>query len=115
MDNIYSVSITRKPAPVTPAVTAPKATKITKLTKKKKTITVKWKKISGVSGYQVCLATKKKGKYKVIKTVTKPSTVKFTKKKLKKGKKYFFKVRTYKTVSGKKYYSSWSAVKYKKL
>ncbi len=117
MNNIYSVTITRKvtPAPAPAQVTKPKSTKILKLTKKKRTITVKWKKISGVNGYQISMATKKKGKYKVIKTVTKAGTVKYTKKKLKKGKKYFFRVRTYKTVNGKKYFSSWSAIKYKKL
>ena len=30
---------------------------------------------------------------------------------LKKGKTYYVKVRTYKTVKGKKYYSGWSKVK----
>ena len=113
LDSVYSIEVVRKPTPA-PVVT-PKATKIVKLTKKKKTITVKWKKMSGINGYQVSMATKKKGKYKVIKTITKASTIKFTKKKLKKGKNYYFKVRTYRIVNGKKYFSSWSAVKHKKL
>lgn len=106
MSSVYSVEINRK---------APAKTKITKLTKKKKTITVKWKKVSEANGYEIWMATKKKGKYKKIKTITKVSTVKFTKKKLKKGKKYFFKLRAYKNVSGSKLYGPWSAVKYKKL
>ena len=33
------------------------------------------------------------------------------KKKLKKNKKYYFKVRAYKTAEGKKYYSAYSKVK----
>ena len=106
INNIYSVEITRK---------APARTKIVKLTKKKKTITVKWKKVSIANGYEVWMATKKKGKYKKIKTINKPNTVKFTKKKLKRGKKYYFKVRSFKKINGSKLYSPWSAVKYKKL
>ena len=38
-------------------------------------------------------------------------TVKATVKKLSKGKKYFVRTRSYKTVSGKKIYSDWSSVK----
>jgi len=51
------------------------------------------------------------GKYKTIKTITKGSTVKYTKSNLKKGTKYSFKMRAYKTVDGKKVYSSYSVVK----
>ena len=52
-------------------------------------------------------------KFKKSKTVTvkKGSTVKATIKKLSKGKKYYFKVRAYKTVNGKKIYGAYSSVK----
>ncbi|MBR3787305.1 MAG: Lyzozyme M1 (1,4-beta-N-acetylmuramidase), partial [Firmicutes bacterium] len=59
-------------------------------------------------------ATSKNGKYKCIKTIKTAKTVTFTNKSLKKGKKYYYKVRAYKKVSGKYKYSSYSTVKYKK-
>ena len=71
---------------------------------------ISWKKVSKANGYEIYRATKKAGKYKKVKTIKKAKTVKFTDKKLKKGKKYFYKVRTYKTVDGKKVYGKWSNV-----
>ena len=59
--------------------------------------------------------SKKNSGYKKTATVKKVSAVKYTKKKLKAGKKYYFKVRTYRTVKGKKIYSSYSKVKSTKL
>lgn len=88
----------------------PKAT--TKAGKKK--ITVTWKKVTGATGYKVYRATKKSGKYKLVKTIKKQSTVKFINKKLKKNKKYYYKVRAFKTVSGKMAYSAYSNISYKK-
>ena len=64
-----------------------------------------------VSGYKVYRATKKSGKYKVIKTIKKAGTLKYTDRKLKKGKKYYYKVRTYTTIDGKAYLGKWSKVK----
>lgn len=83
----------------------------------KKTAKVTWKKVSGASGYVIYRATKSKGKYKAVKTVTKGSTLKYYNKKLKKKKKYFYKVRAYRKVSGKKVYAGYSkaaSVKIKK-
>ena len=85
--------------------------KITSLTTGSKKANLKWKKVSGATGYEVYMATSKNGKYSKVKTITKSSTVKYSKTKLKKNKKYYFKVRTYKTVNGKKIYSSYSTVK----
>ena len=67
---------------------------------------------SRITGYQIQLATNKKftkGK----KTVTVNGYRKTSKKvtKLKGGRKYYVKIRTYKKVSGTKYYSPWSKVK----
>ena len=55
-------------------------------------------------------ATKSNGKYSVIKTVTKQSTVKYTNKKLKSKKTYYYKVRAYKKVNGKLVYGSYSKI-----
>lgn len=79
---------------------------------KKCSIKVTWKKLSGVSGYQIRIGTNKKmTKNKKVITVKKAKTVTKTIKKLKKNKKYFVKVRAYKKVNGKKKWGSWSKVK----
>ena len=79
---------------------------------KSKQILLKYKKVSGVKGYQVQVATDKKfKKNKKTVTIKKQKTTKTTVKKLKAKKKYYVRVRTFKTVNGKKVYSSWSSVK----
>lgn len=75
---------------------------------------VKWKKQKkNITGFQVQYSTSRKFKKKatVTKTVKKNSTTKLTVKKLKPKKKYYVRIRTYKTVKGKKYCSSWSRFK----
>ena len=70
-----------------------------------------WKKNTKVTGYQVQYSTS--SKFKSAKTVTvkgyKSTSKTITK--LTKNKKYYVRVRTYKTVSKVNYYSSWSNVK----
>ena len=104
-----------QPQPTTTApkpVLKPKSAKIKKVKAAKKAISVEWKKVSGVKGYQVQVATDKKfKKNKKTATVKKQKTTKVTVKKLKAKKKYYVRIRTYKTVNGKKVYSSWSKVK----
>ncbi|MEE0829998.1 MAG: hypothetical protein UIM26_00830, partial [Longicatena sp.] len=73
-----------------------------------------WSKMEGVTHYQVYRATSSTGKYTKLVTTTETS---YTSKSLTKGKKYFFKVRGYKTYkSGDdvKYtvYTPYSKVKY---
>lgn len=104
---------TTKPSTTKNTKTAkPKKTSIKKLSKGKKKFTVTWAKVSGVKGYQIQYSSDKKFKKnnKSV-TVTKQKTTKATVKKLKSKKKYYVRVRTYKTVNGKKIYSSWSKVK----
>lgn len=104
---------TTKPSTTKNAETVkPKKTSIKKLSKGKKKFTVTWAKVSGVKGYQIQYSSDKKFKKnnKSV-TVTKQKTTKATVKKLKSKKKYYVRVRTYKTVNGKKIYSSWSKVK----
>ncbi len=89
--------------------------KISKVTAGKKKATVKWGKVTGATGYEIYMSTNKSKNYSRIKTITNGKTIKYTKTKLKKGKKYYFKIRTYRTVNGKKIYSSYSSVKYAKV
>ena len=93
-------------------IKAPKKTSIKKVTGAKKAILVTWKKVSDVKGYEIQVATDKKfKKNKKTVTIKKQKTTKTTVKKLKAKKKYYVRIRTYKTVNGKKVYSSWSKVK----
>lgn len=91
----------------------PKSTSISKLTAGKKNFTVKWKKQpTQTTGYQIQYSTS--SKYNSAKTVTvsKNKTTGKTVSKLKAKKKYYVRIRTYKTVkiNGKstKIYSTWS-------
>lgn len=95
--------------------TASKAPEITTIKKGKKQAVIRWKKVKQVSGYEIYMSTKKKNGYKKVATVKKASSVKYTKKKLKSGKKYYFKMKTYRTVNGHKIYSSYSKIKSTKL
>ena len=79
--------------------------KSVKLTAKKKKLNVKWKKVNGATGYEVMYA--KNNKFKGKKTV-KVKKNKVTLKRLKSKKKYFVKVRAYKTINGNTSYGKWS-------
>lgn len=89
-----------------------KKASISKLSKGKKAITVRWKKVKTIKGYQIQLATDKKfKKNKKTVTISKQKTTKTTVKKLKAKKKYYVRIRTYKNVKYKgktiKVYSSY--------
>lgn len=91
----------------------PKKTKIKSVKGKKNGFKITWKKVSGVKGYQIKYSTNKYFFESLTKSknVKKAKTTSATVKKLRKGKTYFVKVRTYKIVKGKKVYSDWSKVK----
>ncbi len=103
---------TTTPTTAAKPVAKPKSASIKKVKAAKKAISVEWKKVSGVNGYEIQVATDKKfKKNKKTTTVKKQKTTKVTVKKLKAKKKYYVRMRTYKTINGKKVYSSWSKVK----
>lgn len=80
--------------------------------KGRKSIRLKWKKVSGANGYVIQYATNKnftKGKNQ--KTIKNSRTTSKKIKKLKAKKRYYVRIRAYKTFEGKKYYSSWSKVR----
>ncbi len=90
----------------------PKATGISRLTAGRKKFSVKWNKITAqTTGYQIQYSTSSRFKGAKTITITKNSTSSKTVSKLKGKKKYYVRVRTYKTVNGKKIYSSWSKAK----
>lgn len=91
----------------------PMRTSIVKLKAGKKKVTVKWDKIANVNGYQLQSSIKRNFKKNTkIVTIRKKKVTKKVLKNLKKGKKYFIRIRTFKMVNGKKniLYSAWSAV-----
>ena len=89
--------------------TKPAAPKITLKSKKAKQATISWKKVTGATGYEIYRSTKKSSGYKKIATTSKLT---YTNTKLTSKKRYYYKVRTYRTVNGVKIYSSYSTVKY---
>ena len=80
-----------------------------KVTVKNQKFTVKYKKNAKASGYQIQYKLKTAKKYTNLKKAT--TKLKVTSKKLKKGKVYQFRVRTYTVVNGKPYYGQWTKVK----
>lgn len=77
----------------------------------KKKIRVSWKRIGGVDGYEIYRSTKKSKGYKKIRTAAKGVITSYTNKKLASRKKYYYKVRAYKKVNGKKVYGKYSSPK----
>lgn len=97
---------------------APKGTTLSKVSAAKKGFTVKWKKQAAqTSGYEIQYATKAKFSKKDTKSVVinKNKTTGKKVAKLKGGKKYYVRIRTYKNakIQGKtvKVYSAWSKTK----
>ena len=98
-------------APTAASVKAPARVKIKSLKSTAKgKVVVKYKKLKGVSGYQVSYSTNKK--FKKAKTLTvKSNKAKAVIKKLKSGKRYYVKVRAYNLDGTKKVTGKWSKVK----
>ena len=91
----------------------PMATILSSLTSESKGFSIKWKKRAAqITGYQIQYSTDKnfKKNNKTL-TVNNYKTTSKTISKLKGKTKYYVRIRTYKTVSGTKYYSSWSSAK----
>lgn len=98
------------------AVVKPKSTNISKIKASKKSMTVKWKKRAGITGYQVQYSTNKSfGKGTKTITIKKRNITSKKITKLKAQKKYYVRVCTYKTVKEngeiQNIYSPWSKVR----
>ena len=95
----------------------PKATTLGKLSGRTKGLKVRWTTTEkNTSGYQIEYSTSKtfKSKYSKKVTVSGKENSSVTIKKLKKSKKYYLRIRTYKKVNGDKIYSTWSKSKTQK-
>lgn len=89
---LYTATCTKKP--------------VLKLVTKKGVKKLQWNRESLATGYQVYRSSSKNGKYSLIKTYKSAKNNAYTSKK--NGKKYYYKVRTYKTVKNVKIFSGFS-------
>lgn len=80
-----------------------------KASSKGRRFTLKWSKTQGASGYQIQYRISTSKKFKDLKKTYTKVSLKTSK--LKKGKKYVFRIRPYKTISGKKVYGKWTKLK----
>jgi hypothetical protein len=85
------------------------STSVSKVSKTSGAVKVSLKKVTGATGYEICVSTSKSFAKNATVTATAKKTS-LTVKKLKAGKEYFVKARAYRTVGGKKVYGSWSKV-----
>ena len=99
----YTKTVSAKPVPAAPK-------KIAVKNSAKKTAKLSWKKVAGADGYEVYRANTEKGKFKKIATGKSGKSISYTNKKLSKNKTYYYKVRAYKNVNGKKVYGAYSQV-----
>lgn len=82
-----------------------------KVKAKAKWIQMKWKKISGVTGYEIQISRNKKFKKLTYTRKFGPNQSAVRLRGLKPKTKYYVRIRTYQTAGGKIYYSKWSKKK----
>ena len=88
----------------------PGRVKFTKLTARNRKATLKWKKVSGASGYLLYRSDRRDGGFTCINSVSRRKTS-YTNTKLKKGQTYYYRIRAYRKVGGKRVYGNFSVVK----
>lgn len=103
----YSPVVSAKAKPATPA-----SFKAGKSTRKK--VKVSWKAVTGASGYRIYRSTSRTGGFSRIKTVKSGASTSYVKK-TKRNKTYYYKMRAYTTVNGKKVWGAYTTVKAYKL
>ena len=90
----------------------PKPTEISSLKSVKRGFTVKWKKkTTQTTGYQIQYSTSSTFKNKKTVMISSNKTISKKITKLNAKKKYYVRIRTYKVVNDKKYFSKWSGTK----
>lgn len=73
-------------------------------------IKLSWSKVSSSRGYRIYRSTSKNGTYSKIKDITSNSTLSYTDSDLSSNKKYYYKIKSFKTVNGEKYYGYYSSI-----
>lgn len=91
--------------------TTPLKVKNLKLSTKSSSVTLKWEKTSGATGYELYRYNSKTKKYDKIATINSDSTVSYTDKNLKKGTTHQYKVRAYKKYENSTFCGVCSTVK----
>lgn len=101
--SIKSAAISVKPVP--------KKVKITSVTASGNSRSViTWNRDANVTGYQIYRKSSSQTKYALVKTISKNTTTSYKDKKLAAGQTYYYKMRSYRVVSGKKVYGKYSKV-----
>ena len=72
-------------------------------------VKISWQRDSKVDGYEIYRSTNGGKTYKLLKKITRNSTVSYTDKKVSRGKTYYYKIRKWKKVNKKTYRSGYSA------
>lgn len=91
----------------------PRAPKITEVASGTGKLKITWTKSPDAHGYVLYRSTSPKGTYSKIKALSGSGTLSYTNTGLASNTKYYYKVRAYRTVSGKNYYSEYSNIKSK--
>ena len=92
----------------------PKAVELSSLEAGEKALTAKWKKGSGIDGYEIEYSLKKNFKDAKTVTIKDAKTTEHTIQNLKAKKTYYVRIRAFRKAEGKKYYSAWSKAMSKK-
>ena len=91
-------------------ITNTRVIQVTMKVSSKKKVALKWKKNKVAQGYQIYRSMKKGKGFKCVKVVKNRNTTKWTDTKVKKGKIYYYKLRAYKKVGKKTYYSKFTKI-----
>ncbi|MBR3787547.1 MAG: C40 family peptidase [Firmicutes bacterium] len=100
----YSKAVSQRAQPAVPVISSVKRASYNSLK-------ISWKKVPDASGYRIYRSTSAKGEYKRVATLKGNSKLSYTDKKRSCGKKYYYKVKAFKTSGLKRYYSYASAYK----
>lgn len=99
----YSIAVSAKTSLSAPKLTVKKSGRTAAV--------LTWTKVDGAEGYRIYRNTKKTGTYSVLKTVTDENTLTYTNKSLKKGRRYYYKAKSWRMQNGSRVYSAYSGYK----